>query len=158
MDDVSILAESLYCLGVALRETAVNRPLSRRDLIIFTRTETNGIRNSRSDRKTSDRYPVFAASTRLLGFRRLGADIVLLGATEIGRRPFLCFLWSRNPDAFSAISEIGGAMLRRQAGLPRITIKYSAGHVSAVKQAGSGRASAFVTTEKGCAESGQSNV
>ena len=45
-------------------------------------------------------YPVFAAQTRLLGFRRLGGDIKMLPPDAIGTGPFLAFCGIGNPGAF----------------------------------------------------------
>lgn len=72
--------------------------MSRAGLLVFTRTEnmpgtTEAIAKLRE-------YPVFAAQTRLLGFRRLGGDITLLAPGEIGAGPFLAFCGIGNPQAF----------------------------------------------------------
>src|SRR5271170_7215326 len=60
--------------------------MSRASLLVFTRTEnmpgtTEAIGKLRE-------YPVFAAQTRLLGFRRLGGDISLLSPEAVGAGPF----------------------------------------------------------------------
>jgi tetraacyldisaccharide 4'-kinase len=72
--------------------------MSRAGLLVFTRTEnmpgtTEAIGKLRE-------YPVFAAQTRLLGFRRLGGDITLLPPEAIGAGPFLAFCGIGNPQAF----------------------------------------------------------
>jgi tetraacyldisaccharide 4'-kinase len=72
--------------------------MSRAGLLVFTRTEnmpgtTEAIGKLRE-------YPVFAAQTRLLGFRRLGGDITLIRPEAIGEGPFLAFCGIGNPQAF----------------------------------------------------------
>jgi tetraacyldisaccharide 4'-kinase len=72
--------------------------MSRAGLLVFTRTEnmpgtTEAISKLRE-------YPVFAAQTRLLGFRRLGGDLTLLPPDAIGTGPFLAFCGIGNPQAF----------------------------------------------------------
>jgi tetraacyldisaccharide 4'-kinase len=72
--------------------------MSRAGLLVFTRTEnmpgtTEAIAKLRE-------YPVFAAQTRLLGFRRLGGDITMLPPDAIGAGPFLAFCGIGNPRAF----------------------------------------------------------
>jgi tetraacyldisaccharide 4'-kinase len=79
----------------------MREPLSamgRADVLVFTRTEilpgtTEAISKLRD-------YPVFAAQTRLLGFRRLGGDLTLLSPDAIGEGPFLAFCGLGNPEAF----------------------------------------------------------
>src|SRR5216683_2170364 len=72
--------------------------MSRANLIIFTRAETAS--GTLEAIRKLNQYPVFAASTRLLGFRRFGGDTVLLPASEIGAGPFFAFCGLGNPDAF----------------------------------------------------------
>lgn len=72
--------------------------MTRASLLVFTRTEnmpgtTEAIGKLRE-------YPVFAAQTRLLGFRRLGGDISLLPPEAVGEGPFLAFCGIGNPQAF----------------------------------------------------------
>jgi tetraacyldisaccharide 4'-kinase len=72
--------------------------MSRAGLLVFTRTEnmpgtTEAIAKLRE-------YPVFAAQTRLLGFRRLGGDIKMLPPDATGTGPFLAFCGIGNPQAF----------------------------------------------------------
>jgi tetraacyldisaccharide 4'-kinase len=72
--------------------------MGRADVLVFTRTEalpgtTEAISKLRD-------YPVFAAQTRLLGFRRLGGDLTLLAPDAIGEGPFLAFCGLGNPEAF----------------------------------------------------------
>jgi tetraacyldisaccharide 4'-kinase len=70
----------------------------RADLVVFTRSE-----NAPGTRETIQKLrnlPVFSASIRLLGFRRLGAGCRSYHVDEIGRGPFFAFCGIGNPDAF----------------------------------------------------------
>jgi len=120
--------------------------MSRANLIIFTRAETaSGTLEAIGKLK---QFPVFAASTRLLGFRRFGGEINLLSAEEIGAGPFFAFCGLGNPDAFFRdlgnweLKICGQAVFRDH---HRYTQKDIAAVVQAGKQAG---ANAFVITEK----------
>ena len=72
--------------------------MSRANLVVFTRAETMP-GTTEAIAKLHD-YPVFAAATRLLGFRRFGGDISLLSQHEIGAGPFFVFCGLGNPNAF----------------------------------------------------------
>src|SRR5260370_36040395 len=72
--------------------------MSRANLIIFTRAETAS--GTLEAIGKLDQYPVFAASTRLLGFRRFGGEITPLSTNEICAGPFFAFCGVGNPDAF----------------------------------------------------------
>jgi len=87
--------ESLLPAG-SLREPVT--AMSRANVIIFTRAEAAS--GTLEAIRKLNQYPVFAASTRLLGFRRFGGDAVLLPASEIGVGPFFAFCGLGNPDAF----------------------------------------------------------
>jgi len=79
----------------------LREPLSamrRADILVLTRSETSPQAAS-AIAKLQD-YPVFSASTRLLGFRRLGSGIQTLRAEEIGAGPFYAFCGIGNPRAF----------------------------------------------------------
>src|SRR5258706_14788317 len=81
--------------------------MSRANLIVFTRAETaSGTLDAIGK---LHHYPVFAASTRLLGFRRFGGEVTLLSAKEIGAGPFFAFCGIGNPDAFFRDLGIGGS-------------------------------------------------
>ena len=72
--------------------------LSRANLVVFTRIE-----NAPGARKAIQRlgrFPVFAAETRLLGFRLLGEDRTMFPADSIGAGPFFAFCGIGNPEAF----------------------------------------------------------
>jgi tetraacyldisaccharide 4'-kinase len=72
--------------------------MQRADVLVLTRSETSPQAASAIS-KLQD-YPVFTASTRLLGFRRLGSGIQTLRAEEIGSGPFYAFCGIGNPRAF----------------------------------------------------------
>lgn len=48
----------------------------------------------------SHKFSIFYAQTRLLGFRRVGAERRLLNASELGQGPFFAFCGIGNPGAF----------------------------------------------------------
>jgi tetraacyldisaccharide 4'-kinase len=135
--------ESLLPAG-KLREPVT--AMSRANLIIFTRAETaSGTLDAIGKLK---QYPVFAASTRLLGFRRFGAEIAPLSASEIGAGPFFAFCGLGNPDAF--FRDIGnwGLALCGQAAFADHH-RYTQRDISALKQSANRLgANALVTTEK----------
>ncbi len=72
--------------------------LSRANLVVFTRIENAP--GGREAIQRLGRLPVFAAETRLLGFRLLGGDRTLFPADSIGAGPFFAFCGIGNPDAF----------------------------------------------------------
>jgi len=138
-----LAGESLLPAG-RLREPLT--AMSRANLIIFTRAETaSGTLEAIGKLK---QFPVFAATTRLLGFRRFGGQISLLTADEIGTGPFFAFCGLGNPDAF--FRDLGNWELKvcGQA-VFRDHHRYTERDIVAVQQAGKqAGASAFVTTEK----------
>lgn len=71
--------------------------MGRADLLVFTRVE-NQAEAIKAIAKLGQ-YPVFAAVTKLIGFRLRG-DTALLQASEIGSGPFFAFCAIGNPDAF----------------------------------------------------------
>jgi tetraacyldisaccharide 4'-kinase len=120
--------------------------MSRANLVVFTRSETVP-GTSEAIRRLHD-YPVFAASTRLLGFRRFGSDITLLSPGEIGAGPFLAFCGVGNPNAFLRDLKNWGLTISGQMIFPdhhRYTGQEVLQLQDAAKQAG---ANALVTTEK----------
>ncbi len=120
--------------------------MSRANLIVFTRAETaSGTLDAIGK---LHHYPVFAASTRLLGFRRFGGEVTLLSAKEIGAGPFFAFCGIGNPDAFFRDLGNWGLSICGQAIFPDHH-RYTRRDLSAVQQAGKQPgADAFVTTEK----------
>ncbi len=120
--------------------------MSRANLIVFTRAETAS--GTLEAIGKLDQYPVFAATTRLLGFRRFGVEITILAANEIGAGPFFAFCGLGNPDAFFRDLGNWGLAICGQAIFPDHH-RYSQRDILAVKQAGKRvGANAFVTTEK----------
>jgi tetraacyldisaccharide 4'-kinase len=127
----------------------LREPLSamgRANLIIFTRAETMPGTNEAIQKLTQ--FPVFAAATRLLGFRRFGGEINLVATDEIGAGPFFAFCGLGNPDAFLRDLRNWGLAICGQAIFPdhrRYTPRDIAQILKEGRRAG---ANAFVTTEK----------
>ena len=139
----SLSGDSLLPAG-SLREPVT--AMSRANLIIFTRAET--MSGTFEAIGKLNQYPVFAASTRLLGFRRLGGEITLLSVNEIGAGPFFAFCGLGNPDAFLRDARTWGLSVCGQLIFPdhhRYTNLDTLELSRAGKRAG---ANAFVTTEK----------
>src|SRR5712664_827983 len=87
MDASRTLAGEFLLPAGRLREPVA--AMSRANLIIFTRAEMGS--GTLEAIAKLHRYPVFAASTRLLGFRRFGGEVVPLSADQIGAGPFFAF-------------------------------------------------------------------
>jgi tetraacyldisaccharide 4'-kinase len=139
----SLAGESLLPAG-RLREPVA--AMSRANLIVFTRAETAS--GTLEAIKKLNRFPVFAASTRLLGFRRFSGKLTPLGANEIGPGPFFAFCGLGNPEAFFRDLGNWGLVICGQAVFPDHHC-YTQRDIAAVKQAGKRLgARAFVTTEK----------
>jgi tetraacyldisaccharide 4'-kinase len=120
--------------------------MSRANLIVFTRTET--MPGTREAIEKLSQLPVFAATTRLLGFRRSGGDIRLQSKDEIGSGPFFAFCGLGNPDAFLRDLRNWGLAICEQKIFPDHH-RYTARDISVITQAGKqAGADAFVTTEK----------
>jgi len=72
--------------------------VARADVIVFTRTE-----NAPGAKEAIQRFwklPIFAASTFLLGLRRLGTEGPLQTVADLGSGPFFAFCGIGNPEAF----------------------------------------------------------
>jgi tetraacyldisaccharide 4'-kinase len=120
--------------------------MSRADLLVFTRTETNPGTDTAIGKLQN--YPVFAAHTRLLGFRKLGAGMQVLSVGEIGPGPFYAFCGIGNPGAFIVDLESWGLpIVGKQAFADhhRYSDSEAAELEEAARQAG---AQTLVTTEK----------
>jgi tetraacyldisaccharide 4'-kinase len=143
--DVSrpLAGESLLPAG-RLREPVT--AMSRANLIIFTRAEAeSGTIDAIGKLK---QFPVFAASTRLLGFRHFSGEGTPLSASEIGAGPFFAFCGLGNPDAFFRDLGSWGLAICGQAIFPDHH-RYTQRDILAVKQAAKqAGASELVTTEK----------
>jgi tetraacyldisaccharide 4'-kinase len=139
----SLHGESLLPAG-PLREPV--SAMSRANVVVFTRTETMPGMNEAVGRLTQ--FPVFAAATRLLGFRRLGGEIHLQQAAEIGGGPFFAFCGLGNPNAFLRDLQTWGLALCGHAFYSDHR-RYTAQDVSEIRQvAKQAGANALVTTEK----------
>jgi tetraacyldisaccharide 4'-kinase len=120
--------------------------MSRANVIVFTRAETAS--GTLEAIGKLDQYPVFAASTRLLGFRRFGGEIAPRSADEIGAGPFFAFCGLGNPDAFFRDLGSWGLAICGQAIFPDHHL-YTQQDFLEIRQAGKrAGANAFVTTEK----------
>jgi len=96
MDSIRPLGRERLLPAGRLRE-----PLSamdRADILVMTRTGASPEAEAAISRLTE--YPVFAARTRLLGFRKMWSDQVILPAEEMGVGPFFAFCGIGNPGAF----------------------------------------------------------
>jgi tetraacyldisaccharide 4'-kinase len=120
--------------------------MSRADIVVFTRTE-----NAAGAKEAIQRLwklPIFAASTRLLGFRRLAGAGPLQTAFELGAGPFFAFCGIGNPDAFIRDLQKWGVAPAGQMFFPdhhRYTLDDVRGIEQAATQHG---ARALLTTEK----------
>jgi tetraacyldisaccharide 4'-kinase len=120
--------------------------MSRANLIVFTRAET--MPGTREAIEKLSQLPVFAATTRLLGFRRSGGDIRLQSKDEIGSGPFFSFCGLGNPDAFLRDLRNWGLAICGQKIFPDHH-RYTARDIAVIQRAGKqAGANAFVTTEK----------
>ena len=96
MDSVRPLGKERLLPAGRLRE-----PLSamdRADILVMTRTGAFSEEEAAISRLTE--YPVFAARTRLLGFRRMWSEAPILRAEEMNMGPFFAFCGIGNPGAF----------------------------------------------------------
>jgi len=120
--------------------------MARANLVVFTRAETAPGALEAIGKLSN--FPVFAAATRLLGFRRFGGDIHLQSKEEIGVGPFFAFCGIGNPDAFFCDLRNWGLAICGQAAFSDHH-RYSLRDVSSIhlaaKKAG---ANAVLTTEK----------
>jgi tetraacyldisaccharide 4'-kinase len=138
-----LAGESLLPAG-RLREPL--SAMSRANILVFTRTEN--MPGTVGAIQKLNQYPVFAAATQLVGFRRLGGEISLLSSSEIGAGPFFAFCGLGNPDAFFRDLSNWGLPASGQMSFPDHHC-YTEQDVLQI-QLGAKRAGAkaFVTTEK----------
>jgi tetraacyldisaccharide 4'-kinase len=90
----------------------LREPLSemgRADFLIFTRTETSPATQAAVEK--FNEFPVFAAATRLTGFRKFGQAQNLLPLQEIADGPFYAFCGIGNPPSFFADLKNWGVVL-----------------------------------------------
>jgi len=144
MDASRGLAGELLLPAGRLREPL--SAMSRANILVFTRTEN--MPGTVDAIQRLNQYPVFAAATQLVGFRRLGGEITLLSSSEIGAGPFFAFCGLGNPDAFFRDLRNWGVAVCEQIAFPdhhRYTEEDVLQIQLEAKRAG---ANAFVTTEK----------
>ena len=144
MDASRGLAGELLLPAGRLREPL--SAMSRANILVFTRTEN--MPGTVDAIQKLNQYPVFAAATQLVGFRRLGGEITLFSSSEIGAGPFFAFCGLGNPDAFFRDLRNWGVAVCAQISFPdhhRYTEEDVLQIQLEAKRAG---ANAFVTTEK----------
>ena len=144
MDAAQPLGREMLLPAGRLREPI--SAMSRASLLVFTRTETSAGASVAIGKMQG--YPVFAAATRLLGFRRLGGGVPVLTQAGIGAGPFLAFCGIGNPRAFFLDLQNWQIPVAGTQAFPDHH-RYTAGEVEALAQAArAAGARAFVTTEK----------
>jgi tetraacyldisaccharide 4'-kinase len=134
------------CLLPAGRLREPLSAMSRANVVIFTRTEA--VPGTLEAIEKLSQFPVFAAATHLLGFRRHGGGIQLQSAEEIGAGPFFAFCGLGNPDAFFRDLQTWGLSISGRAVFADHH-HYTERDVLTIKQAAKkAGANALVTTEK----------
>jgi len=148
--DILLMDASRRLAGEALLPAGrLREPLSamsRANILVFTRTEN--MPEAVDAIQKLNQFPVFAAATQLVGFRRLGGEVSLLSTSEIGTGPFFAFCGLGNPNAFFRDLHNWGLAVCGQMTFPdhhRYTEKDVLQIQQGAKRAG---ANAFVTTEK----------
>ena len=145
MDASHSLAGELLLPAGRLREPL--SAIARADALVFTRAETQpGISNVVSSLQA---YPVFSATTKLLGFRRLGGnDGELLASEQIGAGPFVAFCGLGNPQQFFRDLVAWGLSVSGQRIFPDHH-RYAASDAIALERAArEANACGMITTEK----------
>ena len=120
--------------------------MMRADLLVFTRVENAP--EARAAIQKMGKIPVFAAETRLLGFRLLGGDTGVFPAGALGPGPFFAFCGIGNPEAFFRDLETWSVPI---AGTRIFSdhFRYGPDDVALLERAAvQANAKAFVTTEK----------
>ena len=106
MDASRPMAQALLPAG-PMREPL--SALTRAGIIIFTRTENTA--GSKEAIQRLSNLPIFAASTRLLGFRHIASEEGSLQAfADLGSGPFFAFCGIGNPEAFERDLQRWGIM------------------------------------------------
>jgi len=141
----SLTKERLLPAGL-LREPI--SAMSRADILVFTRVETQpGVSAAVSN---LSEYPVFTATTKLLGFRDLRGDKNngLFDARRIGAGPFFAFCGLGNPQQFFRDIQNWQLPVNGTRVFPDHH-RYSANDTAAVESAAEQcQAAALITTEK----------
>jgi tetraacyldisaccharide 4'-kinase len=120
--------------------------LSRANLLIFTRIENAP--GAREAIRRLGKFPVFAAETRLRGFRLFGGDTAVFPADSFGSGPFFAFCGVGNPDAFFRDLESWHVPVTGSRSF-RDHHRYSSEDIALLERAAAqANAKAFLTTEK----------
>jgi tetraacyldisaccharide 4'-kinase len=120
--------------------------LNRADLVVYTRMD--GAKQTNKLIQQLKKFPIFPASTLLLGFRRLGSNQPLLSAGELGSGPYFAFCGIGNPGGFFLDLERWGLSISGQRAF-RDHHKYSVADAAELERAAAASgAKALVTTEK----------
>jgi len=120
--------------------------LGRAGIIIFTRTENTAGAKEAIQRLSN--LPIFAASTRLVSFRRIGGEGSLQTVAELGGGPFFAFCGVGNPEAFERDLRRWGIMPAGHMFFPDHH-RYAPEEVQAIEQAAARLgAKVLLTTEK----------
>jgi tetraacyldisaccharide 4'-kinase len=120
--------------------------LSRANLLIFTRIENAP--GAREAIQRLGKFPVFAAETRLRGYRLFGGDTAVFPADSIGSGPFFAFCGVGNPDAFFHDLESWHVPVTGSRSF-RDHHRYSSEDIALLERAAAqANAKAFLTTEK----------
>ena len=120
--------------------------MMRANLLVFTRVENAP--GARSAIQKMGKIPVFAAETRLVGFRLLGGDNTIFQAEKLGAGPFFAFCGIGNPEAFFRDLGIWGLQVAGTR-IFRDHFRYGAKDVALLERAAAqANAKALVSTEK----------
>ena len=121
--------------------------MSRADLLVFTRTETNPGTHTAIGKLQN--AAVFAAQTRLLGFRKFpAASQNLLSTSELGAGPFYAFCGIGNPGAFVADLEHWGLSIAGKQAFADHHRYFDSEAAELLESARHADAVALITTEK----------
>jgi tetraacyldisaccharide 4'-kinase len=120
--------------------------MMRANLLVFTRVENSP--GALTAIQKMVKIPVFAAETRLVGFRLLGGDTTFFQVEALGAGPFFAFCGIGNPEAFFRNLEswrvpVAGTRVFRD------HFRYGANDIALLERAAAqANAKALVTTEK----------
>lgn len=120
--------------------------LNRADLVIYTRMD--GAKQTIRLIQQLKKFPIFPASTLLLGFRRSEGHQPLISAAELGPGPYFAFCGIGNPEGFFLDLERWGLSISGQRTF-RDHHKYTVAEIAELERAAAAcGAKALVTTEK----------
>jgi tetraacyldisaccharide 4'-kinase len=120
--------------------------VNRADVVVYTRTD----KAERTVRliQALKQFPIFPASTNLLGFRKYGAGQAMQSAGELGAGAYFAFCGIGNPDAFFLDLKRWGISIAGQRIFPDHH-RYTADEVMEIEEAAvKVGANGLVTTEK----------